>query len=208
MKTIILVTTLLVTSALGLPNKLQARTWTDAELGLEIRNVGFQGDGFYLAIFDDKGSAEVKFTPMDELLNTTAPVADASPAGGISARKGGIVKRAPTCDSDHHGNWGNMDIANIRLAENAAANDGGTGYYPKNAWGWVFYANEASFFCNYEANYLTYSIVIDFQTAVSNHCGQTTYGYDRCENDCGVRSAAIGRTWYGNNFCTSDFRGS
>ncbi|ROV90395.1 hypothetical protein VPNG_10037 [Cytospora leucostoma] len=206
MKATTLTTTLLFTCALSLPNKLQTRTWSDTELGLEVHNVGFQGDGFYQAIFDDNGSAEVKFTPMSELLNTTTPVVE-PPNTEISARGAGIVKRAPTCDSAHHGNWGNMDIANVRLAQNAAANDGGTGYYPKNAWGWVFYANEASFFCNYEANYLTYSIVIDFQTAVSAHCGQTTYGYDRCANDCGVRNAAIGRTWYGNNFCTSTFRG-
>ncbi|ROV88676.1 hypothetical protein VSDG_09511 [Cytospora chrysosperma] len=207
MKAITFITTVLVTSALGLPNRFQTRTWTDTEMGLEIHNVGFQGDGFYLAIFNDNGAADVEFTPMSELLNTTAPFVDASPASEVSARSAGIVKRDPTCDSDHHGNWGNMDIANIQLAKNAAANDGGTGYYPKNAWGWVFYANEASFFCNYEANYLTYSIVIDFQTAVSKHCGQTTYGYDRCANDCGVASAAIGRTWYGNNFCTSTFYG-
>lgn len=137
MKAIIVATTLLVTSALSLPNKLETRTWTDNELGLRVHNVGYQGDGFYNAIFDGNGTAEVNFTPMSELLNTTAHIVHATPASEKSARSAGIVKRAPTCDGDHHGNLENMGIANARLAQQAAAHAGGTGHYPKFAWGWV-----------------------------------------------------------------------
>ncbi|RYO86339.1 hypothetical protein DL764_009018 [Monosporascus ibericus] len=189
MKSITIIASLLTATVLGLPN-LQRRTWKDHETGLEIRNVGYQGDGFYLAAFDENGVASIEFTPAGEL-NMTAPINDDdAPATEIDARA--LSKRAPTCDSNHHGNWGNLDIANVQLANNAQAHSGGTGYYPRGAWGWVFYANEASFFCNYEANYLTYTIIIDFHKAVSRHCGQTTYGFDRCRNDCGVRDAAVG----------------
>lgn len=97
MKTITLINTLLVTSALSLPNNLQTRTWTDTELCLNVHNVGFQGDGFYLAIFDDDGASEVKFTPMGELpdLNSTDSIVDVLPASDISARGAGIVKARP-----------------------------------------------------------------------------------------------------------------
>ncbi|RYP13366.1 hypothetical protein DL765_006907 [Monosporascus sp. GIB2] len=134
MKSITIIATLLAATVLGLPN-LQRRTWKDHEAGLEIRNVGYQGDGFYLAVFDEDGVASVEFAPASEL-NMTAPVThDDAPATEIDARA--LSKRAPTCDVDHHGNWANMDIANVQLANNAQAASGGTGYHPRLAWGWV-----------------------------------------------------------------------
>ena len=51
---------LLASTALGMPAALETRTWTGD--GLTVRNVGYQGDGLYLATFDKRGVAEVKFT--------------------------------------------------------------------------------------------------------------------------------------------------
>lgn len=78
-----------------------------------------------------------------------------------------------------------MDIANIHLAQNAAANDGGTGYYPKNAWGWV------SWSLSYDPSYIFTSAFVKIAQVMVN-CYISSY---------------IRRTWYGNNFCTSSFRG-
>lgn len=131
MKSVALIT-LLFSGAFGSPVHSQ-NSWSSA--GLKIRNTGDQGDGLYLAVFDDNGHATVEFTPFSDL-NMTIPdagdeskVADTeseAPANRLSKRNG------ITC-SGRNGNTAIMDPANRQLASNAD----GHGQYGRNAWGWV-----------------------------------------------------------------------
>ncbi|KAI0103310.1 hypothetical protein GGR51DRAFT_573241 [Nemania sp. FL0031] len=177
MKTTLIV---LALTAVGLcAPSLSARSWTSADHSLRMRDVGYRGDGLYIANFDETGTASVAFTPWGAL-NTTFPETTNLKARSHLSKRQGI-----TC-SGRRGNQGNMDINNRQLAINADGNS-----YAKHAWGWTFYGEEASYFCNYQAETLTYGVIIDFHAAVSAQCGQSGYGYDRTTNNDGVRDLAV-----------------
>jgi hypothetical protein len=119
-------TILFATAVLGVPTKsaLQARSWTATES--ELRASHDQGEGFYLAIFNESGIAEVQFTPLAELATRT-PVED------LFARStDDLAKRGTECAVRYSPNVAVLDDANRQLANNA---NGKT--YGKGAWGWV-----------------------------------------------------------------------
>jgi len=120
---------LLASTALGMPAALETRTWTGD--GLTVRNVGYQGDGLYLATFDKRGVAEVKFTPARDL-NLTARGALDDSAVELLARDQLERRNGVTC-SGKSGDTSVMDPANRQLASNADAH----GVYLNNSWGWV-----------------------------------------------------------------------
>ncbi|KAL4724249.1 hypothetical protein ACLX1H_008862 [Fusarium chlamydosporum] len=203
MKSVALIT-LLFSGAFGSPVHSQ-NSWSSA--GLKIRNTGDQGDGLYLAVFDDNGHATVEFTPFSDM-NMTIPdagdeskVADTeseAPANRLSKRNG------ITC-SGRNGNTAIMDPANRQLASNAD----GHGQYGRNAWGWVFSGDYVSYFCCYTSQYLAYSKIIEYHTSVSGKCGQSGYGFKRQGNGPldGGDDTAVGRTFKGDHFCNNSFNG-
>jgi hypothetical protein len=123
------IATLFVAGALGAPTEqLNTRSWTHPESGLQVRGLGDQGDGVYLAVFDKRGVADVQFTPMSEL-NLTAPVEMRS-----TENHDGLAKRAgTTCSGKFTHSLSDLDAANVQLANNADAQHN----YGKHAWGWV-----------------------------------------------------------------------
>ncbi|KAF3029585.1 hypothetical protein E8E12_000550 [Didymella heteroderae] len=161
--------------------------------GLRMRGEVDQGEGFYLAVFNNEtGVADVEFTPLSELV-TIAPVEEATST--VDERS--LLKRATVCSGRRSINLGQLDDANRQLASNANAQ----GWYNKGANGWVHLGGETSFFCNYQGNYLTYQLIIDMHTVVSHYCGQDGYGHDRRTNGGGANDLAVGRTWRGDHFC-------
>ncbi|RYP77760.1 hypothetical protein DL769_003326 [Monosporascus sp. CRB-8-3] len=124
------ITALFAATVLGVPTEplLNTRSWTGPESGLHVRNMGDQGDGFYLAVFNEPGVADVQFKAASEL-NTTSPVET------LSTRDGdGLAKRAgTTCSGRKSIDLGTLNAANIQLANNANA-QGSFGFH---AWGWV-----------------------------------------------------------------------
>jgi hypothetical protein len=56
----------------------------------------------------------------------------------------------------------------------------------------VHKGGETSFFCNYQANYLTYNLIIDMHTWISNRCGQDGYGDDRRTDHAGANDLSVG----------------
>ena len=103
------------------------------ESGLRLRNLGYQGDGFYQAVYDDAGTADVQFTPLADVLanlNITASVETRALAeGGLSAAA------YPICKGRSTNHLPELTAANIVLAQNANAQN----FYAKGAWGWVCY---------------------------------------------------------------------
>ncbi|KAJ4331442.1 hypothetical protein N0V95_009882 [Ascochyta clinopodiicola] len=149
-----------------------------------------QGDGFYLASYNEAGVLDVIFTPIAEL--ETIP-----PAAQLTTRATHTLgKRETTCSGRSSVALGTLDDANRQLATNAAAQ----GNYGKNSWGWVHRDAETSYFCNYQANFLTYQLIIDMHTVVSGCCTQAGYGYDRRTNGGGAQDLSVGRTWRGDSF--------
>jgi hypothetical protein len=115
------ITTLLTlaTTALGAPT-----SFTTAEL-IIANELRFQGDGFYMATFDDAGVANVTFTPLAEL-TTKVP----APVSGIVDS----VLAGPTdttCSKLRSDNVVDLDAANVALAD-AAPNS-----YNDKGWGWI-----------------------------------------------------------------------
>lgn len=49
----------------AIPLRRGATTWTSTEDGLTVHNAGYQGDGFYVAQFNEDGVATVNFTAND-----------------------------------------------------------------------------------------------------------------------------------------------
>jgi hypothetical protein len=87
-----------------------------------------QGDGFYLAVFDEAGVANVTFTPKAELLARSAPpVSENLAARAVST----LSKRSTTC-AGRSTRVEDLDWANVQLANNANNH-----WYDKGAWGWV-----------------------------------------------------------------------
>jgi hypothetical protein len=120
------ISALLATSAICAPTSpLKTVTTED---GLEIHGVGHQGDGVYFAVFDDNGKANVEFIPADETVSSEGLTSD------LAERS--LVKREGITCSGRNGNQGNMDNANVQLANNAQAK----GYYGFHAWGWVSFS--------------------------------------------------------------------
>jgi hypothetical protein len=173
-----------------------------------------QGDGFYLATYNDTGVLNVEFTPMAEL-KTSDPVEQ------VAARDTHIFAR----DDSNEANCivplrktialATLDEANRQLARNGAQQ----GHYGKDKWGWVSLLiqtirviivtlrkqvhrdAETSFFCSYTDNFLTYDLIIDMHTMVSKKCGQATYGHLRRRNRAGANNLIVGRTYRGDHFC-------
>jgi len=119
----------IATIALGAASTIAAPVAESKEFvtpeGNKVRGLGNQGDGFYLAEFDKNGVAEIKFTPMAHL-NTTV-----GETSGVERRWG---PDGQFCLYDFPGNGGDLDTANVALANNAQAH----GWYNgPNAWGWV-----------------------------------------------------------------------
>ncbi|POS68880.1 hypothetical protein DHEL01_v212726 [Diaporthe helianthi] len=182
---------------------IEARAWTSSELDLQVTNLGYQGDGFYSASFNESGVAEVKFTPLSEVL-TDEPEASVS-AETLSARDSNLDKRATTCSGRFAVNQGDLDTANRQLRDNAVnmgASQGAWGH-----WGWVHIGDSTAYFCNYETNVLTAGLLSDMQAIVTSKCTPAGYGYDRRAHCCGANDLAVGRTFRGDEFCASGFRG-
>jgi hypothetical protein len=104
--------------------------------GLRVRGEIDQGEGFYLAVFNNEtGIADVEFTPLAELA-AIAPVEEATSA--VDERS--LLKRSTSCSGRRSINLGQLDDANRQLANNANAQ----GWYNKGANGWV--SNASSIF--------------------------------------------------------------
>ncbi|KAH6881203.1 hypothetical protein BKA70DRAFT_1471279 [Coprinopsis sp. MPI-PUGE-AT-0042] len=159
--------------------------------GLRMRGEVDQGDGFYLAVFHNGTDvADVQFTALAELASTEGVTTPATVNTSL-------LKRGTTCSGRRSINLNDLNNANVQLANNANAQ----GSYGKGANGWVHLGGETSFFCNYQANFLTYGLIIDMHTVVSHYCGQDGYGYDRRTNGGGANDLAVGRTFRGDGFC-------
>jgi hypothetical protein len=163
----------------------------------------YQGDGFYTATFDETGfQVDVNFTPMSELTPTAELLAKARAEGNlepVSSSTNSLHKRKTICSGHYSGNINDLDGANIQLAHNG---DGKT--YMARSWGWVHNHGETSYFCPNSEVKMKYQEVIDMHTVLSGVCGSTAYGYDLREVLQG-RSLSVGRTFYGDHFCTSTF---
>lgn len=86
-----------------------------------------QGEGFYVASYNETGSLEVEFTPMAELDATT-------PAEQLTTRATHTLnKRETVCSGRKSAVLAILDSANVKLAQNAAFQ----GNYGAGAWGWV-----------------------------------------------------------------------
>jgi hypothetical protein len=113
-------TLLFAATVLGAPAPISA----EVELSITPEQ-RFQGDDFYLAVFDDAGVANVTFTPKADLLaRSTAPVSE-----NLAARA--LSKRNTVC-AGRSTHVGDLDWANVQLA-----NNGNNQWYNKGAWGWV-----------------------------------------------------------------------
>ena len=111
-------------AVLGAPTE-PTKSMSIAALGETVFD---QGDGFYLASYNDAGALKVNFTPMAEL-DTTTP-----PAEHLTTRSTHLLsKRETVCSGRTSVNLGNLDAANVQLAKNAAAQV----TYNGGAWGWV-----------------------------------------------------------------------
>ncbi|KAJ8115021.1 hypothetical protein OPT61_g3232 [Boeremia exigua] len=172
---------------------LGAPTESLSASGLVMRGEVDQGEGFYLAVLNNAtGIADVEFTPLAELASIDT---DGTATSAVDERN--LLKRGTTCSGRRSINLGELDRANVQLANNANAQ----GWHDKGHVGWVHLGGETSFFCNYQGNFLTYQLIIDMHTVVSHYCGQDGYGYDRRTNGGGANDLAVGRTWRGDNFC-------
>lgn len=60
---------------------------------------------------------------------------------------------------------------------------------------------ETSYFCNYQANFLTYQLIINMHTVVSGRCTQAGYSYDPRTNGGSAQDLSVGFTWRGDSFC-------
>jgi hypothetical protein len=105
-------------------------TETTLASGLHVRGDLDQGDGFYVAVFNSDGVADIEFTPMAAAkFKARAPVSEVPSAHSGS----NLFKRGTVCSGRRSGNLAQLDDANVALARNAAAQ----GWYDKHAWGWV-----------------------------------------------------------------------
>jgi hypothetical protein len=116
-------TLLFAATVLGAPAPIPA----DVELSITPEQ-RFQGDGFYLAVFDDAGVANVTFTPKADLLaRSAAPVSE-----NLAARAVNTLSKRKTVCAGRSTHVGDLDWANVQLA-----NNGNNKWYNKGAWGWV-----------------------------------------------------------------------
>lgn len=122
---------MLAATVLGRPVADTLQTFTSPD-GLRIRNVGYQGDGFYLATFDENNVATVDFTPLTELNSTILASYNSQVAASNNKlnERSELVARGSTCGDD--GIVSDLDHANVQLAQN-----GNGKWYNKDAWGWV-----------------------------------------------------------------------
>lgn len=108
---------------------------------LKIRGTGDQGDGYYLAQFNEEGVADVVFTPYSEL-NLTAlegqqPVLPAPKDAGdeLAARGAGALEGRDAGGCTGSGYLPDIDQANYDLARLSQK------VFPQHSWGWVcFYS--------------------------------------------------------------------
>jgi hypothetical protein len=116
---------LLITCILGAPTEhLLAR----GSAALDPKVVD-QGDGFYLAKFDNvTGLHHVEFTPMAELIKRTGVMEPAVESSNNLIKRDGI-----TCSGRATTDVSDLDTANRHLATNANNH----GQYEKHDWGWV-----------------------------------------------------------------------
>lgn len=120
-------TILFATTVLGVPTKspLEARSWTISKADLHTSND--QGDGFYLATFNESNIAEVKFTPFATDLTARDPIEGLTTRSTVN-----LAKRGTECSGRYSGDLPTLDAANRELANNANGKN-----YNKGAWGWV-----------------------------------------------------------------------
>jgi hypothetical protein len=121
----------LAATAFGMPVVEESNTYVSPS-GLKVRGIGNQGDGFYLAIFDEDGVADIEYTPFSELdTDALAEFANQTAAVGELDARGELSKRGETTCGG--AGWQkDMDVANVQLARNGHAR-----WYNKHAWGWV-----------------------------------------------------------------------
>jgi hypothetical protein len=128
----------------------------DVELNItsEERN---QGDGFYVANYDEAGKLSVTFTPLVKL-----PITEDLVARDIDTQLDGPT--STTCGGTSN-NVAALDAANVQLANNAP------NAYTTGPYGWVHINGQTSFWCNYESNLLSFDAVMGMHIALSEKCG-------------------------------------
>jgi hypothetical protein len=118
------VTLLFAATVLGAPTPVE----NTLSIASDVRN---QGNGFYVATFDEAGVANVTFTPLAilEARNspTSAPVSE-----NLAARSIATLSRRNTECHGRSANVADLDSANVNCANNA-----NNKYYSKNTWVWV-----------------------------------------------------------------------
>jgi hypothetical protein len=117
------ITLLFAATVLGAPAPILAER--ELSIAPEQR---FQGDGFYLAVFDEAGVANVTFTPKAEILARSAPAVSEN----LAARDVSTLSKRNTVCWGRSTHVGDLDWANVQLAKNADNK-----WYNKGAWGWV-----------------------------------------------------------------------
>jgi hypothetical protein len=119
-------TLLLATAALAAPAPTTG-LYARGTIALEPSTFD-QGDGFYSAVFDDAGVANITYTPF-----TDADLAASAPLPQLEARSTvNIDKRDTTCSGAVSFDTPSLDAANREAANNANNKE-----YSYKAWGWV-----------------------------------------------------------------------
>jgi hypothetical protein len=86
-----------------------------------------QGDGFYLASYNEAGTLDVDFTPIAEL-DTASPAEQLTTRGMHT-----LNKRETVCSGRSSVALATLDAINVQLAQNAD----GQRNYGAGSWGWV-----------------------------------------------------------------------
>jgi hypothetical protein len=112
----------------------QARAPAQLSIPSDLRE---QGDGFYVATFDEAGNTTVKFTPLAELTPTAEVLANAlAPLTEnlVTKSRDSLLKRQSFthCETRQSGDIEKLDHANVQLAHNVNKVN-----YLYNHWAWV-----------------------------------------------------------------------
>jgi hypothetical protein len=118
------ITMLFAATVLGVP----APVLVKRELSILPEQIQ-QGDGFYLAVFDEAGVASVAFTPKAELLTRRASV---STSENVAARTVSTLSKRETVYHGRTSNVGDLDWANGELANHA-----NNKWFDARTWAWV-----------------------------------------------------------------------
>ncbi|KAH7408641.1 hypothetical protein DE146DRAFT_384798 [Phaeosphaeria sp. MPI-PUGE-AT-0046c] len=153
-----------------------------------------QGNGLYIASFNDAGKINVTFTSKAVLV-ANALVEKSNEEAEWDFHCSGISKNA------YDLNW-----ANEQLGKNAHGV-----LWPANNWGWVHNEGETAFFCPYRPWDGDFTTVMVWNRNIDKGCrSKASYGHFHKEPQPGWSGSpdfSIGRTWRGSHFCTGSFTG-